>query len=135
MARFVPCKGGVTSVILLVDPNADTREMYGRLLGAQPDWRVVSATDTVQAVELTRSRVPDVVVRDLTLDEARSETGICDNLRRFYGSAVPVIAITGFPAAAVRDHKEYACVLQKPVLLDDLVDSVRRAMNQHRAVC
>jgi hypothetical protein len=49
----------MTSVILVVDPNADTREMYGRLLGAQPNWRVVAASDTAQAGELTCTRAPE----------------------------------------------------------------------------
>jgi CheY-like chemotaxis protein len=122
----------MTSVILLVDPNADTREMYGRLL-AQPDWRVVSASDTAQAAELTRARAPDVVVRDLTLREAMAEKGVCETFRRFYGAPVPVIAITGLPPQTVRDQKGYACVLQKPVLRDDLIVSIRRIMNQRRA--
>jgi CheY-like chemotaxis protein len=123
----------VTSVILLVDGNADTREMYGWLLGAEPDWRVVAAANTAQAVELTRARTPDVVVRDLSFTEAIGETGVCDNMRRFYGSTVPVVAIIGVPPQTVRDRKGYACVLQKPVLRDDLVVSIRRVMNQNRA--
>ena len=120
----------MTSTILLVDPNTDTRELYGRLLGTQPDWRVVTASDTAQAAELTRVRVPDVVVRDLTSREAIVEYGVCETFRRFYGAPVPVIAITGVPP---RDHKGYACVLQKPLLCDDLIVSIRRVMNQRRS--
>jgi CheY-like chemotaxis protein len=125
----------MTSVILLVDPNADTREMYGRLLGAEPDWRVLTASDTAQAADLTRARVPDVVVRELTLREAMCETGVCDTFRRFYGASVPVIAITGVPPQTVRDQSGYACVLQKPLLRDDLILSIRRIMNQRRVRC
>jgi len=123
----------VTSTILLVDPNADTREMYGRVLGAQRDWRVVTASDTAQAAELTHTRVPDVVVRELTLREAMGETGMCDTLQRFYGAPVPVIAITGVPPQIMRDQHGYACVLQTPLLHDELIMSIRRVMNQKRA--
>jgi CheY-like chemotaxis protein len=122
----------MTSVILLVDPNADTRAMYGRLLESQPNWRVVAASDTAHAAELTCARAPDVVVRELTVGEAIAEKGVCDTFRRFYGAPVPVIAITGVPPQTVRDHKGYACVLQKPLLHDDLIVSIRRIMNQRR---
>ena len=123
----------MTSLILLVDPNDDTREMYGRLLGAQPDWRVLTASDTTQAAELTRVHVPDVVVRELTLREAMAEDGVCETLRRFYGAPVPVIAITSVPPRTVRDHNGYACVLQTPLFRDDLILSIRRVMSQRRA--
>ena len=119
----------MTSTILLVDPDAESRELYGRLLGAEPDWRVLTASDTAQAAELTRVRIPDVVVRELTEREAMAEQGVCETFRRFYGAPVPVIAITGVPP---RDHQGYACVLQKPLLRDDLIVSIRRVVNQRR---
>jgi signal transduction histidine kinase len=51
--------------ILLADDNADMRAYLGRLLGAR--WRVSTAADGEQALELARREHPDLVVTDVMM--------------------------------------------------------------------
>jgi signal transduction histidine kinase/DNA-binding response OmpR family regulator len=51
--------------IVLADDNADMRAYLAKLLGAR--WRVDVASDGVQAVELTRTVRPDLVVTDVMM--------------------------------------------------------------------
>jgi signal transduction histidine kinase len=51
--------------IVLADDNADMRGYMARLLGAR--WRVDTASDGAQALELVKARRPDLVVTDVMM--------------------------------------------------------------------
>lgn len=59
--------------VLLVENNADLRQLLALTIDAEPDLRCIGSTDRASGiVELARERRPDVVVMDLLLDEGPS---------------------------------------------------------------
>jgi diguanylate cyclase (GGDEF)-like protein len=60
-----PGTGGARPRVLVVDDEADAREVLAEIL--QPQWEVLSAPDGARAVELTRSELPDLVLMDLAM--------------------------------------------------------------------
>ncbi len=53
------------AMVLVVDDNADMRAYLRRVLA--PHWKVVLATDGLQALHLARDRAPDLVVSDVMM--------------------------------------------------------------------
>jgi CheY-like chemotaxis protein len=81
--------------ILIVDDNPEIIQLFGRILAsADRHYQVLRASDGPQALELMRSRQPDLMILDLimpeingfqVLEEKRGDPAICD---------IPVIVIT-----------------------------------------
>ena len=53
------------ATILLVDDNADMRSYLARLLS--PHWSVITAADGMQALEILKTRTPDLVLSDVMM--------------------------------------------------------------------
>jgi CheY-like chemotaxis protein len=87
---------------------------------------VQEAGDGLDALRALDSAAPDAVILDLGLplisgQVVRDEIAAQAHLRH-----IPVIIVTGYPGDL--DHLEVACVLRKPVMPDDLIDTIRRCI-------
>jgi CheY-like chemotaxis protein len=116
-------------LILLVEDHRDTRAMYAEFLGAT--FEIEEAADAERALALMQSRVPDLVITDLSLPgldgfELIGRMRTDPALRQ-----VPVICLSGFGGHAHEQRaREAGCdrILQKPCLPDALADEASQLL-------
>ncbi len=114
-------------LILLIDDNADNREMYGTML-AGSGFDVLQAEDAVEALALAAVRLPAVAVTDLRMPGGVTAAELC---RQFRDVSVPVIALTGVGPGEEHDAMRRAgcaAILMKPLLPDKLVVEITRLL-------
>src|SRR4051812_33957363 len=111
-------------LVLFVDDDQDTREMYAIVLAAA-GWATVVARDGAEALARGSLVSPSIVVTDVRMPGPISAVAVCEHFTRL---AVPVIAMTGLApdAPEVRDVERAGCarVLVKPVLADVLTGEI-----------
>lgn len=112
--------------VLLVDDDADTREMYGWSLEAR-GFDVIGAATVAHAAKLASERRPDVIVTDFTLP-GEDGLALASRIRESQVlSNTPIVLVSG--RAFVGDAAERALslfdrVLVKPVLPDHLISEI-----------
>ena len=121
--------------VLLVDDNADNREMYRQYL----EWdgfRVVMATDGVQALDQAARVMPTVIVTDLAMPKLNG----WDMVGRLKGDPrtrhVPVLAVSAH--ALVGEAKRALAVgcdgyVSKPCLPEELARAIRTLIQRQSA--
>jgi len=118
-------------VILLVDRDDDTREMYGEFL-RQCGSQVEEAQDGRQALAMALARPPDVVITGKRLP-GMSGLDLCRVLRQDPAACgVPIVFLTGDVAADDTRRALRAgatIVLGKPCLPDVLVSEIQRLLD------
>jgi two-component system chemotaxis response regulator CheY len=110
-------------IVLLIDDDADTREMYAVML-ANAGFEVLQAEDGVEALAVAAERRPTIAVTDLRMPGAITAVELCRQLRDLN---VPVIALTGLaPGAEHEAMRKAGCsvVLMKPLVPDRLVTEI-----------
>lgn len=117
-------------LVLIVDDNADAREMYAIYL-EHAGFRAAQAADGVTAIDLARGQRPDVILMDATMPRLDG----WEAARRLKSDAdtrnIPLIMLT---AHAFNEHRERAAevgadaFLTKPVLPDALALEIRRVL-------
>ena len=114
-------------IVLVVEDDPDTRELYETVLNLEGFW-VTDARDAAAALDKAADLQPDVVITDIGLP------GACDGVAfaaRLHAQAktaeIPVVAITGRPVRDF-DGAGFLQVLQKPILPEALVASVHNAL-------
>ena len=119
---------GATEAIVEDDPS--TREVFRTIL-EHKGMKVVEAVDGQQALEVVRSRHPDVVLLDLGLP-IMDGRAVARELKADPSTAdVPIIVVT---AAAEEDTRSWAMglgcdeFLEKPVELRTLTAAVERCL-------
>jgi DNA-binding response OmpR family regulator len=121
--------GNITApLILVVDDDRDTRDMYALFL-EMSGYRVLSARDATSALALALSQGPNVVVTDFMLPGGMSGADLCRSLREDARTAhVPALLVTG---STRRSDAEAALsagcadIRIKPYLPDALLDDIR----------
>ena len=111
-------------LVLLIDDNADNREMYALKL-THSGFEVLQAEDGVEALALAAALLPSVAVTDLRMPGDVSAAEVCRHLRE---RDVPVIALTGVPPGD--EHEDMwragcAVVLMKPLSPEMLITQIR----------
>lgn len=99
--------------ILVVDDEPDVREFLRDLLVDQ-GYGVREAADGIQAMELIRSQIPDLILLDLMMP---NETGTGLYRRIFHKQEfkdIPVIVISGLPGRHLAVSKSIP-VFDKPI--------------------
>jgi CheY-like chemotaxis protein len=118
-------------VVLLVEDDPDTREMYATFLGSV-GYRIVQAANGRAALDAARHASPDIVVTDLAMPVM---DGFCltRELRaRAATRSVPIIAVTGHRVPSTPQLAREAgccCLFTKPFLPDSLLDAVRSVLD------
>jgi CheY-like chemotaxis protein len=118
-------------LVLLVDDDRDTREMYSEYL-THSGMRVTSANCGRRALERAHEQLPNVVVTDIAMPEMDG----AELSRRLRADPptrdIPIIAVTG--NGSVRAH-EAGCdvVLEKPCTPDHLRDVIEEVLAKPRS--
>ena len=117
-------------LVLIVDDYEDAREMYAEYLMAD-GFRVVEASNGLEAVTRAGELQPDIILMDLSLpgiDGWEATRRLRADSRT---AAIPVIVLSGrsedAASAAARDAGCSAFLL-KPVLPDDIAIEIRKAL-------
>jgi CheY-like chemotaxis protein len=111
--------------ILIVEDDVDLCEVFCTALGLAGYW-VVEAFDGLEALEVLDSDPPHLVVLDLGLPLVSGQHVLEELAAQPHLRDIPVVVVTGSPGP--HDGLRVACVLQKPVTPDALVETVRRCM-------
>ena len=117
-------------LVLLVEDDRDTREMYSEFL-THSGLRVAEAPSGRRALERVREQRPDVVVTDIAMPgmdglelsrKLRSEAPTRD---------VPIIAVSGNASERARDCCDV--VLEKPCTPDQLLQVIEGVLERPRS--
>ena len=119
---------GVPQLVLLVDPDKDSRLMYGAIL-RHDGFRVVEATQGVEGIRMAREHHPDLILTELFVATAQGWK-VPELLRDDPRTAdIPVIALTTY-ARSTDGEAAYAsgCVafLAKPCEPTRVLEEVHR---------
>jgi CheY-like chemotaxis protein len=114
--------------LLLVEDNEDNRIIYCTVL-RHLGYIVLEAQDGVQAVELARSALPDLILMDISIPrmDGWEATRVLRNDSRT--SAIPIIALTAHALADDRERASqvgFTSYLAKPIEPRLVVAEIRR---------
>ena len=114
-------------IVLVVEDDPDTRELYETVLNLEGFW-VADACNAEAALDKAADIQPDVVITDIGLPGGCDGVAFADRLHAQPKTArIPVVAITGRSAREF-DGAGFLQVLQKPILPEALIASVRNAL-------
>lgn len=113
--------------VLVVDDESDFIELLQYNLENQ-GYEILTATDGVQALNIARRELPDVVLIDLMLPDLDGFS-VCEILRSQPStSKVPIIVVSALDGEYVRSRglqAGVACCFKKPVDMKVLGESIR----------
>lgn len=118
--------------ILIVEDNSELLELM-RLGLKQAGFKILTASNGVDALKLARSAAPDAVVLDLVLPELDG-FAVCECLRRDEATAsIPLIILTGLNSEFARfasfesGADEY---VTKPISPERLVSKIKHLLRR-----
>ena len=111
--------------ILIVEDDADLRRFFRTTL-AMAGYDVEEAGDGIDALQLIENRPPDLVVLDLMLRTLDGVSVQQELAARSFTCRIPIVIVTG--SSIDPTGMNIACVLRKPVMPDDLVQTVRQCL-------
>lgn len=120
--------------VLVVDDNRDNRNIFCTILAAA-GYRVREAMDGEQAVRIVRSGGVDVVLMDLCMprmDGWQATRLIRSDVETAHIPIVAVTALTAYEDGSPIEPGEWDEVLFKPVLLQDVLQTVAHLLTRTR---
>lgn len=117
-------------LVLVVEDNPDERAVYSALLYYN-GFEVVEAADGQDAIQLAKTKDPDVILMDVRLPTLNGLL-TTEILRATVETRdIPVVCMTGFDLSRER-ARESGCrqLLRKPVSPAMLVDAIRDAITR-----
>lgn len=121
----------MTKTVLIVEDNDLNLKLFEDVLAAE-GYSTLSASSGVNVVEIARDKQPDLILMDIQLPEISGLEATKQIKRREEIADIPVIAITAH-ALPGDEHRILAggCsdYVAKPVVIGELVDTVRRHLN------
>jgi two-component system, NarL family, response regulator NreC len=123
------------TTILLADDHAILRQGLRALLESEPDFQVVGeAVDGLEAIQLTESLYPDVVVLDLMMPPGLSGLDVTQQVsQRSPTTHVVILSMYANPAYILEAlHKGASAYVLKKSTADELVQAVRAVMAGQR---
>ena len=127
---------GSAPVVMLVEDFRDTREMMRRMLEMQ-GCRVVEAANGQEAIELSQSERPDLILMDLNMPVLDGFTATLRIRENEQMRDVPIVAVTAYNTAEFRAAanavgcSEYVA---KPVDFGQLMTLLNRLLFKGRAM-
>ena len=122
--------GGRRPLVLLVDDDPDSREMYGQYLRAH-DFRTVMATNGREAMALAELLPPHLVVMDLCMPHFDGWEATRCLKRNALTRHIPIIACTGHVLGSSAERAfDAGCdgYVTKPCSPADLLVEIRRVL-------
>jgi two-component system, cell cycle response regulator DivK len=121
--------------ILIVDDNEINLKIHRDIL-TMHQYEVLEAREAQEAIEITRSHLPDLILMDLQLPSMSGMeiTKILKSDERT--RTIPIVALTAM--AMARQKEEFLLAggngyLTKPFIVDDLLNEIRKAFEYESA--
>jgi len=118
----------IKSTILYVEDNPDNRMLVRRILTAE-NYKLLEATNAVQAINLLETTTPDLILMDINMPDMDGYT-LTTRIRTMPGlERVPILALT---ANVMRGDKEKTLeagcdgYIQKPLDVDQLIREIEK---------
>jgi CheY-like chemotaxis protein len=122
------------ALVLVIDDDHDTREMYSFLLEGE-GIRIAHADHAQNGLGLARELVPDLILTDIVMPGPLDAFTMTRLLRSGERTRhIPVIAATGYDPATVHAGGRFHRVLHKPIMPEDLIDAVRAVLARSAAL-
>ena len=119
--------------ILVVEDDADTREVMRLLIATIPGYRYSLVPDAAQAIEFAQRIKPDLLIVDYRLPAGMNGLELYDQLHATPGlEAIPAILMTASRLETLRPEIEQRrlTALEKPFDLDAFSLTVQRMLGQ-----
>jgi CheY-like chemotaxis protein len=113
------------TLILVVEDDEHLRSLYRTALRAA-GYAVYAVDDGIDALAFAEQTRPAAVVLDLGLPRLDGRDVQRELAAHPETSRIPIVVVTGQPIDD--DQTEFACVLQKPVDADALVEAVENCL-------
>lgn len=123
--RRMLCASRMTKRILVVEDDADLRRLFRTAL-SMAGYQVDEAADGLDALRIIENRVPDLVVLDLMLQTLDGQSVQQDLAARALTRNIPIVVVTGSSMEIAGVN--VSCVLRKPIMPDQLVETVRHCI-------
>lgn len=111
--------------ILVVEDNADLRRLFRTALSLA-GYHVDEAADGLDALRIIENSAPDLVVLDLMLRSLDGRSVQQELAAHAFTRDIPIVVVTG--SLLEISGVNVSCVLRKPVMPDQLVDTVRHCI-------
>ncbi len=133
MTNLQPPSQSLPPIVLLVEDDVDTRDMYHTALEFDGYW-VIDSLDSADALANAVELQPDIIVTDIGLPGVRDGLGLARGLRQHPKTAeIPMLAVTGRdPRSFGEDTGLFNAVYLKPVAPDVLVARIHETIVQSR---
>ena len=118
------------STVLVVEDDATLREFYRTALTAA-GYTVVAVDDGLDALRRIDHRAPDAIVLDLALPYVDGRDVGRELKARPDTREIPIIVVSGSDSNDL-DHRDFACVLRKPLAAEALIDAIERCLRAAR---
>src|SRR5688572_31383709 len=112
------------STILIVADDAELRALY-RAVFEMEGYAVVAVEDGVAALQYIEAEPPGGIVLDLGLPRLSGQDVQREVAAHLETRDIPIVVVTGRVLDDL-DPGEFACVLRKPIDVDDVVAAARR---------
>ena len=123
--RFPADNAGMSCRVLVVEDDADLREMMAQILTLE-GFETDTATDGADALTQlqTPGRCPDVILLDMMMPRMDGWTFVDRQAGTPAIADIPVVVLSAAPRERLRGIRA-AAILQKPLNFDELIETVR----------
>ena len=111
--------------VLIVEDDPELRTLYRTALALE-GYAVVAVADGIDALRHIDVDPPDLMVLDIGLPRLSGGDVQREVASHAQTARMPIVVVTGNSNAV--DRSDFACVLQKPIDLDTLVQAVERCL-------
>jgi DNA-binding response OmpR family regulator len=125
---------GVPPIVLIVEDDRDTREMYSLFLENSGLW-VATARGADEAIHTVAEIRPNIVVTDFALEGALTGADLIHTIKSSpITEHIPVVLISGRSVDDLPDttRREADLLLVKPINLELLLDHIREVLAKSR---
>ena len=135
MATATPLSPPAPPIVLIVEDDADTREMYHTSLEFDGFW-VIDASMANDAMDRAAEIKPDIIVTDIGLVGPMDGLSLAQHLRSDTRTAkIPLLGVTGRDPQTLGEKSAlFEDVLFKPVLPDRLTEKIKETLQRSRAL-
>jgi DNA-binding response OmpR family regulator len=120
----------VKKKIVIVDDEAETLEFVGKILKFS-NYETYATPNGQEAVGLVKKVKPDLIMLDMLIPDMKGEDIALELAQNEVTSNIPIIFMTGLAERAenvMATIKGRYSLLVKPIIVDDLLAAVKKAL-------